>query len=209
MNERYQADKRQGVTRKSAASAKPKAKAAASVTYSSPKKDPKAKKAEIKAQRKAESERQREIDRKYYTPDTDRYKKLRRIWWASLIGAVACTAGSWLLRGVQPAWLAMACLVLAYILIIFAFYIDFSKIRKERRAYQTRMMALEVEEKKKAERRRKSARRQGQKEDDASDEDPSKAAEGSEGGASDEDSQKPPKKRAGLFARKAASKTQE
>ena len=32
MNERYQSDKRQGTTRKSAASAKPKSKAASSVT---------------------------------------------------------------------------------------------------------------------------------------------------------------------------------
>ena len=146
MNERYQSDKRQGTTRKSAASAKPKSKAAASVTYSAPKKDPKAKKAELKAQRKAETDRQREIDRKYSTPDTARYPKLRRIFWAAMVGAIACVAASWMLRAVQPEWLAMAALICGYVLIIFAFYIDLSKVRKERRAYQTRMLAKEVEE---------------------------------------------------------------
>lgn len=149
MNERYQTDKHQGVTRKSAASAKPKAKAASTVTYSSPKKTPKERKAEQKAIRRAEAEHQREIDRKYYNPDTERYKKLKRIWWISLIGAIVCVAASWLLRGVQPEWLAFACLICAYVLIIFAFYIDFSKIRKERKEYQTRMIALEIEQEKK------------------------------------------------------------
>ena len=40
MNERYTSEDRTGVTRKSAASAKPKAKAAASVTVKSAKKTP-------------------------------------------------------------------------------------------------------------------------------------------------------------------------
>lgn len=150
MNERYSVDKHQGKTRKSAASAKPKKMVAGTVTTSSPKKTAKEKKAEQKQARREEQERQREIDRKYYKPDTERYKKLKRIWWASLIGAVVCVCLSWLLREVQPEWIAMVALFLAYGLIIFAFYIDFSKIRKERRAYQDRMVALELEEAKKS-----------------------------------------------------------
>ena len=148
MNERYTNDKKSGATRKSAASAKPKAKAAASVTMGTKKKTSQERKAAQKAARKEEAARQKELDRKYYKPDTEQYKKLRRIWWLALIGAVVCTAGSWFLRGVQPDWLAMACLFAAYALIIFAFYIDFSKIRKERRAYQQRMVALEREQEK-------------------------------------------------------------
>lgn len=155
MNERYQ-NEHVGKSRKSAASAKPKTKAAASVTYSSPKKTPKERKAEQKAQRKEEADRQREIDRKYYTPDTERYKKLRRTWWATLIGAIVCTAASWFLRGAKPEWLAFGCLIVAYVLIILAFYIDFSKIRKERKAYQTRMLALEIEQKKELERKERA-----------------------------------------------------
>lgn len=53
MNERYTSEERTGTTRKSAASAKPKAKAAASVTVKSAKKTPEQRKAEEKAARKA------------------------------------------------------------------------------------------------------------------------------------------------------------
>lgn len=150
MNERYTNDSHTGKTRKSAASAKPKSKAAASVTMGTSKKTPQQRKAEQKAARKKEQERQRELDRKYYKPDTERFKKLKRVWWLSLGGAVLCTILSWVLRGVEPAWLAFICLFAAYALIIFAFYLDFSKIRKERRAYQERMVALEEAEAKRA-----------------------------------------------------------
>lgn len=76
MNERYTSEDRTGVTRKSAASAKPKAKAAASVTVKSAKKTPEQRKAEEKAARKAAAAKQREVERKYYKPDTPRYKRL-------------------------------------------------------------------------------------------------------------------------------------
>lgn len=152
MNERYQVEGHRGSARRSAASAKPKAKAAASVTYSSPKKSAKERKAELKKARKEESAKQRELDKKYYTPDTDRYKKLRRIWWGLLACAVLSTIGSWLLRDVGPSWLSFGCLIGAYVFIIAAFYVDFSKIRKERKAYQTRMLALEIEQEKQAKR---------------------------------------------------------
>lgn len=149
MNERYQADSRTGKTRKSSASAKPKKEAAGTVVVKTTRQTPKERKAEQKEARKKEQERQRELDKKYYKPDTEQYKKLRRIWWCALIGAIVCVAASWLLRGVQPEWLAMIALFGAYGLIIFAFYIDFSKIRKERKQYQERMVALEREEERK------------------------------------------------------------
>lgn len=209
MNERYQTDKHQGKTRKSAASAKPKSKAAASVTYSAPKKDPKEKKAEIKAQRRAETERQREIDRKYSTPDTERYKKLRRIFWAAMIGAIVCVAGSWLLRPVEPQWLAMVCLIIAYVLIIFAFYIDFSKIRKERRAYQTRMLAKEVEEKKQQEKAERAARAQKGKGGKGKGAKADASEEANEDEASEPKEEEAPKKRKGLFGRKSEPEAQE
>lgn len=212
LNERYQTDKHQGTTRKSAASAKPKAKAAASVTYSSPKKDPKQKKAELKAQRKAESEKQRELDRKYSTPDTERYRKLRRIFWASMVGAIVCVVASWLLRGVQPEWLAMAALIAAYVLIIFAFYIDLSKVRKERRMYQARMMAKEAAELKDREKAERAARAAQPKKKGAAsakaasakaDDKAEEASAEAEGEAAEEDA---PKKKSGLFGRKKEAK---
>ena len=151
MNERYTVEgKMEGKTRKSAASAKPKTKAAASVRVESAKKTPQQKKAEDKARRKEEAARQRELDAKYYKPDTERYKKLRRAWWLCLIGAAVCTIVSFAFHAYMPVWLAFGILIAAYALIIMAFYIDMSKIKKERAAYQARMVALEEKEKKKA-----------------------------------------------------------
>ena len=150
MNDRYQTDKHQGTTRKSAASAKPKAKAAATVTTGSPKKAYKERKAEQKAARKEEADRQREIDKKYSKPDTPRFKKLRKMWWGCIIGGVILTAISFIFRDQMPQPLSIGILIGAYALIILAFYIDFSKIRKERKNYQTTMMAKEIEDNKKA-----------------------------------------------------------
>lgn len=150
MNERYTSEERTGKTRKSAASAKPKMQAAASVTIKSTEKTPQQKKAERKAARKKEQAEQRELDRKYYKPDTKRYKTLRMWWWVALIGAVLCTAVSFLGREVMPETVAMVILFMAYALIIIAFYIDLSPIRKERRAYQERMIIEEEKQKKAA-----------------------------------------------------------
>lgn len=156
MNERYTTEKHTGTTRKSAASAKPKTKAAGTVVQGTSKKTPQQRKQEQKEARKKEQQRQRELDRKYYKPDTARYKKLKRIWWGSLVAAVLCTVLSWVLRSVEPTWIAFIFLFLAYGCIIFAFYLDFSKIRKERREYQERMVALEEEEAKKARKQQKA-----------------------------------------------------
>lgn len=148
-NERYSEERAgSGSTRKSAASAKPKTKAHATVTVKSAKKSPEQRKAEQKQARREARDEQRRLDRKYYTPDTDRYKMLRRIWWGCLGGAIGSTAVSWFTRNVEPSWLSLAFMVVAYALIIGAFYIDYSKIRKERLAYQTRMIELEEKQKK-------------------------------------------------------------
>ena len=111
---------------------KPKTKAAASVHVQSTVKTKQQKKAEQKAQRA----KQAELDRKYYNPPTAEYKRLRKIWWGCLIGAILCTVLSWVGRSWQPEFISYVALGLAYVLIIAAFYIDFSKIRKVRRAYQ-------------------------------------------------------------------------
>lgn len=148
MNERYQSEDHQGKTRKSAASAKPKSKAAASVVVQTSSKTPQQKKADAKAARRKAQDEQRALDRKYYNPDTKEYKRLRRLWWGLLGGAVVCTAGSFFLRESLGDAVSMGIIVAAYALIIAAFYVDFSKIRKERRAYQDRMVALEAKQKK-------------------------------------------------------------
>lgn len=155
MNERYQNDDHKGQSRKSAASLKPKSKAAASVRVQSKQKTPQQKKAE----KKAERAKQAEIDRKYYNPPTAEYKRLRRAWWVCLAGAILATILSWIGRTWQPEWISFAALGLAYVLIIVAFYIDFSKIRKCRRAYQAEMMAKKTKEQRAAEKQQKAAER--------------------------------------------------
>ena len=118
MNERYTSEERTGVTRKSAASAKPKSKAAASVTVKSAKKTPEQRKAAEKAARKEAAAKQREVERKYYKPDTPRYKRLRAIWWVMLIAAIGCTTLSFVGQGALPQWLSVTTLIAAYVFII-------------------------------------------------------------------------------------------
>ena len=127
MNDRYQDEGPKGTTRKSAASAKPKSKAAASVHIQSSTKTPQERKAEQKARRKAERAKQNELDRKYYNPPTAEYKRLRRLWWVVLIAAVLMVALSWFARSWEPAWISYVTLGSSYVLIILAFYLDFSK----------------------------------------------------------------------------------
>lgn len=136
-----------GSTRKSAASAKPKTKAASSVTIKKAGLTAEQRKAKEKQARNAARDEKRRLDRLYYKPDTERYRKLRIGWWVCLVGAVASTAVAWFTREIDGT-LSTVFMVLAYALIIAAFWLDFSKIRKERIAYQKRMVALEEQRKK-------------------------------------------------------------
>ena len=136
MNDRYQTDKVKGQTKKSAAQAKPKSKAAASVYVRSSKPTPQEKKAIRKQERAKAAER----DRMFYNPPTKRYKDLRRLWWILLISAIVLTVVSFFGQQYMSPTLTMVTLIAAYACIIAALYVDFSKIRKERRRYQAEMM---------------------------------------------------------------------
>lgn len=137
MNDRYQSDVK-GQTKKSAASMKPKSKAAASVYIKPSGHTPQEKKA-IKKQQRA---KQAELDRMFYNPPTERYKKLRRIWWFCLIAAIVLTVLGMVLPNLLPGavWASWGCIIPAYAFIIAAVWLDFSKIRKVRREYQMEMM---------------------------------------------------------------------
>lgn len=155
MNDRYQTDEHVGQTRKSAASMKPKSKAAATVRM-----EPKVKtKQQKKAVQKVERSKQSELDRKYYNPPTAEYKRLRKLWWGLLIGAIAATALSFLGRSFLPEMATYVVLGLAYVCIIAALYIDFSKIRKVRRAYQEEMESSKTKEQRAMEKQQKAAER--------------------------------------------------
>ena len=138
MNDRYQSDPPKGQTKKSAAAAKPKSKAASSVYVRPSGHTPK----EKKAIRKAQRAKQAELDRMYYNPPTEQYKKLRRIWWVLLISAIVLTVLGMIVPNFIPdnIWATWFCIIPAYGCIIAALWLDFSKIRKVRRAYQLEMM---------------------------------------------------------------------
>ena len=187
MNDRYQTDEHRGQTRKSAASAKPKTKAASSVRMQPTVKTKQQKKAEKRVQRA----KQAEIDRQYYNPPTAEYKRLRKVWWGLLIGAIVLTALSWVGRSFLPEAGTYVSLGLAYACIIGALYVDFSKIRKVRRAYQDEMMSKKSKEMRAAEKQQKAAERAAKKEAAA------KAEEGAEGAGASAESDAPKKR--GLF----------
>lgn len=154
MNDRYNTEEKKGQTRKSAATAKPKTKAASSVHIQSSKKNPK----EKKELQQLDKKRQQEIGRKYYNPPTADYKKWRKVWWALLILAVVMTALSFLFRFILPDidLASTITLVGAYVGIIGALIIDGAKIRKIRKEYQQMMIAKETKAMRAAEKKQRS-----------------------------------------------------
>ena len=138
MNDRYQSDTPKGQTKRSASSLKPKTKAAASVYMRSNEKTPQ----EKKAIRKEQRQKQRELDSRYYSPPTEEYKKLRRMWWVFLVAAIILTALAMIIPNMFPdhTSLTWVFLIPAYGCIIIALWLDFSKIRKVRQAYQQEMI---------------------------------------------------------------------
>ena len=79
MNERYTVEnKRGGNTRKSAASAKLKSKAGASVVKASPKKKKAAKGTDKRAQKREARTKAYEAERKYGDPPTKKFKMMKR-----------------------------------------------------------------------------------------------------------------------------------
>lgn len=146
MNERYTSEDRRGTTRKSAASAKPKSKAASSVTVV-PGKKVKTKQ-EIKAEQREEERKRREFNNRYYKPDTLRYKRLRIVWWVLLVLAIGCCALAFVGQDFLPGQVGVVVLVLTYVFLIAAFVIDLWPVRKERNAYQARMREVEAKREK-------------------------------------------------------------
>ena len=153
LNERYTSEDRKGATRKSAASAKPVTKAAASVRMQPAEKTKEQKKAERKAARAKEQER----DRQFYNPPTEEYRRLRRIWWIFLVLAIVLTCFSFAgntLGVPQP--VTYVTLALAYVFIILALYVDFAKCRKARKKYAEEMMKHPTKEQRAAEKKAKA-----------------------------------------------------
>lgn len=157
-NARYTEEQRANVTRKSAAAMKPKAKAAASVSYSTAKSDAR-KKQEAKEKQKAEKAKERELNALYHDPPTEKYKKLRILWWGLLAGAVAMTLLSIFGRSYMPEPMVIVVLVLCYVLIVGALYVDLGLMRKERKNYRMLMEHSKTKEGRKQQKAEKAAAR--------------------------------------------------
>ena len=171
MNDRYNGENRPGKTRKSAASAKPATKAAASVHVVDPKAPKKkglfgASSGAGRTQKQRDKERERDLRRKYYDPGTPEYKKWRRWWWISIAIALVFTTFSFaaqMLPGMD-ATITYVMLGIGYAFLIFAIYIDTAKVRKIRRNYADMMGNSRS---KAATRKRKAAMAQAKKDEAA------------------------------------------
>lgn len=125
MNERYgKYTSPSGKTRKSAASAKPKRAKGSTASSSS---------------KKSSSSSSRRKAALVLHPDTPAYKRMRRVWWSFLGGAVVLSTVAWWLWQ-EPARRAIGNWVLGagYALIFAAMYIDWMKLRPMRSEWAAR-----------------------------------------------------------------------
>lgn len=153
LNDRYTGDGPKGQTRKSAASAKPKRKAADTVYIKSAgtsKGKPLEKEKKTREEKRAEREKQRVESNAVYSVATvlmnnnQTYAKYKRIWWGLLGFAIVATILSWIAQfqlkeSTVPAIIAV---VVAYIGIIGALILDFAKIRPIRKASRERAASM-------------------------------------------------------------------
>ena len=162
MNERYNEENRSGKTRKSASSAKPKTARASTVRDPAPK-TKKQKKEEARERERQAAEKAEFMQARY--EETEGYKKLRRLWWVLLVGAILCTALSFVFQrdeGLKQ--LSMGVMIAAYVLIIAAFYIDLGKIRKERKLYNAALANNKAKEARREQKRLRAEKREQEKE---------------------------------------------
>lgn len=198
-NDRYNNsdEKRTGKTRKSSASAKPKAQRAATVREPAPK-TKKQKKEEARERERKAAQKSNALQARF--EETDEYKRLRRAWWICLGGAIACTVGSFALQSwTDLSRLAMSLMIIAYVLIIIAFWIDLGKIRKARKLFNATLSNDKSKEARKEQKKMRAEMREQEK----------AAAEKKEEEAAEE-SAKPKKGFLGLFGKgdKAAADDQ-
>ena len=141
MNERYTREDVQGKSRSSAARAKPKVAASTSVVVENHVKTKKeirreqdeiAAKARARAARKAGNLNPTQPVKAKDIPQSDEYRKWRKIWWATLIAAIVCTVASWAISTYVNEVAGFVALALAYVFLISAFILEFAKVRKLR-----------------------------------------------------------------------------
>ena len=144
MNERYQDEtKPKGVTRKSAASAKPVKKAASSVhmeTKSEPQKGLFGGKKNSNANSKKKG--LQENPKRLQHPDTPEYKKWHTFWMISIIVAVVLTLVGLLARNLFDAGpVAIAVVIIGDVMLIAAVLVDVFKLSRMRTRYAQQLLA--------------------------------------------------------------------
>ena len=134
MNERYQTDEHQGKTRKSASQAKPVTKAASTTSDPLPK-TKKQKRQEERERIRKEEEKARKIGMSSSALLSVQYRNWRRAYWVCLVGAAVTAILSFVIAGMGDQYSEMSgtMLIVAYVLIFLALYIDIGKVRKLRR----------------------------------------------------------------------------
>ena len=123
MNARYQKfTGPEGKTRKSASQAKPKRSSTGPSSPSGSK----------------SSDSKKAAPSRLAVPDSPAYKAARKLWWTLLLTGLVLTAVSWLVRGyVHTSWANVASAIslgLAYTAIFYALYVDWMRLRPERKA---------------------------------------------------------------------------
>ncbi|MCL4554702.1 MAG: hypothetical protein M1617_05560 [Actinobacteria bacterium] len=132
-NPRYQKGAETGVSRRSAASAKPKRGVGQSAE---------------EAERRRLGRKGRKARAKMrWNPDTPEFKLWRKVWIILLISAMISSGGAFLLREMAP-WGTIA-LVVAYVCLFGAFFVDLTKIRKMRKKWLAEQKAADKSSKSK------------------------------------------------------------
>ena len=155
MNQRYRDEERTGKTRKSAASAKPATQAGASVRGVVTK-DPKARRKQERAKERERQERANSVPVEY----TPKERFWRRIWWATLVGALVCLVISWMAMRISAEYVVQityGSMIAAYAFLAAMIFIDIKFVRPARkRAQEKGMRGLTKKERRELELRKQA-----------------------------------------------------
>ena len=139
IEDKSEADK-QSYSRKSAASLKPKSKAASSVVLESERKpQTRAEKRAAKQEAKRKKEANPQNSCRYEKPASERYKQLRRLWWVligiALVLMLIVAFGQVWFTETNNESLFYAILFAGWGFLIAALIVDFGPVRKERKRW--------------------------------------------------------------------------
>lgn len=167
MNERYTTDKKSvGHSRRSAASAKPKSSAAASVVQGVKTKKSKTQASSKSNSRRQQRERQYEAEKRFGDPPWKKFKIMKRLWIASLVISVLSVASSFAIGKIEniSEWVPTGCLIMAYVFIVITLYLDLGQIRKMKKRWIELMSSSQTKEGRAEQKRIKAQERQAAKE---------------------------------------------